>query len=261
MVCVKEQRQALGEETHALNTCYHSGRRSCSSARRPVRCPYSITDGKFRGLTGSRLDALWGYVIIHVPVIPPANTISGSVLQKSTNSMAGDAFFSKTRKRKRPNGRPTSELPAQKRSKSIRSRDTINPKNRRRKDDELDSAGSDDDVGGNIDDLDLKESDVDEKAEGDENENETAAEKRLRLAKLYLDSVREDIGTKFYMYVWFKIVNILGNILGNGEVDAAEIDRELIASRLRQDVVRIFHSSSPSGSDKYSPLSYSNLER
>jgi hypothetical protein len=28
-------------------------------------------------------------------------------------------------------------------------------------------------------------------------------------------------------------------ILGDGEVDAADLDRELIASRLRQDVVRI----------------------
>ncbi|PTB74443.1 hypothetical protein M440DRAFT_1464464 [Trichoderma longibrachiatum ATCC 18648] len=49
-----------------------------------------------------------------------------------------------------------------------------------------------------------------------DNEGETAAEKRLRLAERYLDNVREDVDDFGF--------------------DAAEIDRDLIAERLQEDV-------------------------
>lgn len=52
-----------------------------------------------------------------------------------------------------------------------------------------------------------------------EDEGETAADRRLKLAERYLDNVKEDVedGVGF---------------------DAAEIDRDLIAERLKEDVVR-----------------------
>lgn len=55
--------------------------------------------------------------------------------------------------------------------------------------------------------------------------NETAAEKRVRLARGYLDKVRREVEEQ-------------RNV---DDYDAAEIDRELIASRLRQEVVSAWH--------------------
>ncbi|KAJ2914602.1 hypothetical protein MD484_g5848, partial [Candolleomyces efflorescens] len=83
-----------------------------------------------------------------------------------------------------------------------------------RLDEELSDKTDDDE--GDIDDMDLRAAD-DEEPSGDEYEDETPAEKRLRLAKLYLESVKGS--------------------LAEGEFDAAEIDKELIASRLKQDVL------------------------
>lgn len=51
----------------------------------------------------------------------------------------------------------------------------------------------------------------------EEDENETPAQKRLRLAKLYLDGLKEN--------------------LGEGEFDAGEIDKELLNARLQRDVL------------------------
>jgi ribosomal RNA-processing protein 9 len=61
-----------------------------------------------------------------------------------------------------------------------------------------DASGAEgDDAGiGAVDEMDLRASDVDTGASGEEDEDETPAEKRLRLARLYLDSVKEDLGTK-----------------------------------------------------------------
>ncbi|KXN91546.1 hypothetical protein AN958_00532 [Leucoagaricus sp. SymC.cos] len=70
---------------------------------------------------------------------------------------------------------------------------------------------------GDIDDMDLRAEEPDPNASGDEDKDETPAEKRLRLAQLYLDTVKES--------------------LADGEFDAAEIDKELISSRLKQDVL------------------------
>ncbi|TYJ53602.1 hypothetical protein B9479_005750 [Cryptococcus floricola] len=107
-----------------------------------------------------------------------------------------DPFFQSQKKRKR-NARP------------------------RQRDDDI----SDNDAGDGPADLDLMDfqqsrQDV---AMGDEeyiDENETAAEKRVRLAKGYLSKVRDEI----------EAAN------ADQDYDAADIDRELIASRLQKDV-------------------------
>jgi len=68
-------------------------------------------------------------------------------------------------------------------------------------DEELDSDQTNEE-GGGIDDLDLRhESDLGLEGSGDEDEDETPAEKRLRLAQLYLDSVKEGLGISDYSKV------------------------------------------------------------
>ena len=53
--------------------------------------------------------------------------------------------------------------------------------------------------GGGIGDLDLRHGlDSGLEGSGDEDEGETPAEKRLRLARLYLDSVKQGLGTSHY---------------------------------------------------------------
>ncbi|KAF8557490.1 WD40 repeat-like protein [Imleria badia] len=109
-----------------------------------------------------------------------------------------DAFFA-SKKRKRPTSKQSHSLRPFKLKK-------------RREDEELDSDRTDQDV----DDLDLRADDEPESS-GDEDIHETPAEKRLRLAKLYLQNVTEG--------------------LAEGEFDAAEVDKELISARLHQDVL------------------------
>lgn len=71
---------------------------------------------------------------------------------------------------------------------------------------------------GDIDDMDLRaDVDLDDHVSGEEDEDETPAEKRLRLAKLHLETVK------------------MG--LAEGEFDAAQVDKELISARLKQDVM------------------------
>ncbi|EJD52023.1 WD40 repeat-like protein [Auricularia subglabra TFB-10046 SS5] len=123
-----------------------------------------------------------------------------------------DPFFaaSKGQKRRRASaGGSAAKKPRTQKSLPVQSA-------KRRKDEELESDGEGGDAGGGVDDLDLRHSDTDEGASGEEDEHETPAEKRLRLAKLYLDSLKKDIG--------------------DGEVDAAEIDKEILSARLKQDV-------------------------
>ncbi|CAI6341600.1 unnamed protein product [Periconia digitata] len=59
--------------------------------------------------------------------------------------------------------------------------------------------------------------DPDESSEDSEDENETAAEKRLRLAERYLENIRNEVED-------------------DGGFDAADIDKDLIAERLKEDV-------------------------
>ncbi|KAF8873797.1 hypothetical protein CPB84DRAFT_1798122 [Gymnopilus junonius] len=109
-----------------------------------------------------------------------------------------DSFFSIPKKRKRSEKK------------------VVNRPNRKpRKNEDLSDQTDED--GGDIDDMDLRAEEVDEGASGEEDENETPAQKRLRLAQLYLDSVKTG--------------------LADGEFDAAEIDKELVSARLKQDVL------------------------
>ncbi|KAG1743732.1 WD40 repeat-like protein [Suillus paluster] len=136
-----------------------------------------------------------------------------------------DSFFAsaKTRKRKRSvstveGGRGVKKV-LRKSKASPQDAKLTNASTRRgvRKaaDEELNSDRTDSE-GGGVDDIDLR-AEIEPETSGDEDEQETPAEKRLRLAKLYLESVKDG--------------------LAEGEFDAAEIDRELISERLRQDVL------------------------
>ncbi|KAF6744340.1 WD40-repeat-containing domain protein [Ephemerocybe angulata] len=134
-----------------------------------------------------------------------------------------DAFFAstKTRKRKRSGEDGAASRNSRKpgggraETKGQRGAKDKAPPKKSRRDEEL--SDNTDDEGMDIDDMDLR-ADDEEEPSGDEYENETPAEKRLRLAKLYLESVK-------------------GAIHAEGEFDAADIDREIIASRLKQDVL------------------------
>lgn len=117
--------------------------------------------------------------------------------------MAGDAFFAKANKRKRTSSSGDRNGTFGKPRKSSDGKRGKHGLKKRRRDKDVDSQTSDSDfdAGGIIDELDLRGSDIDEKASGDEAENETAAQKRLRLAKLYLRSVKEDLGEYPYVQV------------------------------------------------------------
>ena len=127
-----------------------------------------------------------------------------------------DSFFavSKPRKRKRSTsghdgssgGAGASKKFARKDGKPGANRGAVKINGTQRKkgkkaDEELDSDHTNEEDGG-IDDLDLRhESDLGPEDSGDEDEDETPAEKRLRLAQLYLDSVKEGLGTSRYSNV------------------------------------------------------------
>ena len=104
-----------------------------------------------------------------------------------------DSFFAanKQRKRKRSlSGNDEANLSRQfvKKGKKEAAR------KKKKVDEELDSDHTNDEDGG-IDDMDLRH-DLDARPEdsGEEDDNETPAEKRLRLAQLYLDRVKEGLG-------------------------------------------------------------------
>lgn len=136
-----------------------------------------------------------------------------------------DRFFATgSKKRKRDSSSASFSAPRKKpastnektRSKK-RSSGVQQPKKRVARDEELSDATEDDRDPGGVDDMDLRASDEDPHQSGSENENETPAEKRLRLAQMYLEGVKTS--------------------LADGEYDAAEIDKELISARLKQDVL------------------------
>ncbi|KAF9584760.1 pre-rRNA processing protein [Lunasporangiospora selenospora] len=85
---------------------------------------------------------------------------------------------------------------------------------------ENDDEGGDEIGAGGIDDMDLEFHDSDLDDDEDENLNETAAQKRLRLAKGYIDNLQTAQDDDFGF-------------------DAEEIDRDNIADRLKQDALEI----------------------
>ena len=159
-----------------------------------------------------------------------------------------DHFFtsSKSRKRKRVESGGGGATSTKKSRKGFDSRKfatngkaKVNGKNRKNRDEEL--SDQTDDYDGGVDDMDLRPGiDVDVEVSGEEDEEETPAEKRLRLAKLYLDSVKESLGkvlmplTSARSHTLFFFLVLL---VADGEFDAAEIDKELISARLKQDVM------------------------
>ena len=130
-----------------------------------------------------------------------------------------DSFFTSTKPRKRKRSetsssfrKSTTSFRDDKNKKNLKSNGVVQHKRPRpirpRVDEEL-SDQTDEDVE-SIDDMELRV-DVEEEeglmGSGEEDENETPAEKRLRLARLYLDSVKEDLGESpflsFFLIYWF----------------------------------------------------------
>ena len=162
-----------------------------------------------------------------------------------------DAFFAstKSRKRKRPTssrdaGPSTSSKTKTKRPTTggHKKAPTSQPTRKRTADEELSDETHDDGGDGEgIDDMDLRAPDVDPDAyeSAEEDEDESPAQKRLRLAKLYLDSVKQGLSLGAYLLFLLRAVLVLIGIwdTAEGEFDAAEIDRELISARLKQDVM------------------------
>ena len=105
-----------------------------------------------------------------------------------------DSFFAtKSRKRKRVASKDTGPSSSKKVLKTSNGRHiSANGKGKARTaDEDLHSDGSESVA---LEDMDLRADEVDLNESGDEDAGETPAEKRLRLAKLYLQSVREDLG-------------------------------------------------------------------
>ena len=115
-----------------------------------------------------------------------------------------DAFFqnNKTRKRKRSTpageGPSTSKKPGRVAGKGLKGKKAgpAPAKSKRNARDEELSDETNDEGGTDVDDMDLRAPDVDPNAyeSAEEDEDETPAEKRLRLAKLYLEGVKEGLG-------------------------------------------------------------------
>lgn len=112
-----------------------------------------------------------------------------------------DPFFSapKHKKRKRTDSNATTDPRKKFARKPTAPRDGKKPGSNgpmRGKNGRADEELSDqtDEGEGGVDDMDLRAEEVDMGASGDEDENETPAEKRLRLAQLYLESVKVGLG-------------------------------------------------------------------
>ena len=104
-----------------------------------------------------------------------------------------DSFFAtKTRKRKRISLKDSGPSSSRKVLKTSNGRVSAKGKGKARAaDEELHSGGSGSEA---LDDIDLRVDEGDPNESGDEDAGETPAEKRLRLAKLYLESIKEGLG-------------------------------------------------------------------
>lgn len=105
----------------------------------------------------------------------------------------------------------TTPASQRKRKRSQPSAQAPEKRNHKRREDSISSGESDDD-----DDSRPRDDDGDASDHSSEAEHETVAERRLRLAERYLDNVREEVDEAGF--------------------DAAEIDKDLIAERLKEDV-------------------------
>jgi ribosomal RNA-processing protein 9 len=151
-----------------------------------------------------------------------------------------DSFFAtKSRKRKRVTAKDTGG-PSSSKKKVQKTSDGRRPAagkgKARAADEDLHSDGSESVA---LEDMDLRADEVDPNESGDEDAGETSAQKRLRLAKLYLKSVREDLGAPLSpsFLIALGVLTLVSLGLADGEADAAEIDKELISARLKEDVL------------------------
>ena len=109
-----------------------------------------------------------------------------------------DSFFTSSKPRKRKRNESSAHETSGKSKKFARKSTTSREvngvyKRKSRVDEELPDQSDEGD--GGVDDMDLRANiDEDPGASGEEDENETPAEKRLRLAQLYLNSVKVDLG-------------------------------------------------------------------
>jgi ribosomal RNA-processing protein 9 len=122
-----------------------------------------------------------------------------------------DSFFSASKPRKRKREHSTKAGPSAKkvvrkspgnvaRKNGPTTVNGVSKKSRNKAVDEELSDESDDGPGG-IDDMELRGDVGDDLADsGEEDEDETPAEKRLRLAKLYLESVKEGLGKLYFFW-------------------------------------------------------------
>jgi ribosomal RNA-processing protein 9 len=90
----------------------------------------------------------------------------------------------------------------------------------------------------NIDGLNLQYPSTDE----EHSDNETPAQKRLRLAKGYLQKIKQDVYD-----------------INDGEIDAAEIDKQLISERLRNDALELAGKAFRLVADKYQSIDLGNI--
>ncbi|KAL7419087.1 pre-rRNA processing protein [Cryptotrichosporon argae] len=131
-----------------------------------------------------------------------------------------DRFFQSERKRKRPSSSRGGASRGSARGSSHSRGGASASGPRRARADSVLSAGSSAGSSTGADDLDARRrAEAMDDAAFDE-AAETAAEKRVRMAKGYLRKVRDELAAEH----------------AEGEVDAAAMDREIIASRLKQDV-------------------------
>lgn len=151
----------------------------------------------------------------------PDAFFASTAKKRQRTSQKGSASSNKAARTSKPRG-TASKRPAQ-------------PRKAARRDEELES----DATHSGVDDVDLRASDVDPaESDGAEDARETPAEKRLRLAKVYLQSVKEGLTLGECVPENRAHCAHAGvSHAGEGEFDAAEIDRDIISARLKEDVV------------------------
>ncbi|KAJ1963116.1 pre-rRNA processing protein [Dispira parvispora] len=154
--------------------------------------------------------------------------------------MAKDSFFATNKKRKATTGKPGGGGRSQKdasessfftkASSNMRQRNQPKPK----QEEEIALGDSDNDIGaGGIDNMDLRHEYGSDSDDADDT-HESAAAKRLRLTKNYLASVQSSLRTESRTEEGAEDEEVVGV---GGEFFAEDLDRELIASRLRKDAL------------------------
>jgi ribosomal RNA-processing protein 9 len=121
------------------------------------------------------------------------------------------SFFTKpASERKRKRGEAQTTAASTKRTRITSAPQSSAPKSKRKEREESIESEDDESIGSGEEELGSRSE------ESSEGENETAAEKRLRLAEQYLENIREEADAEGF--------------------DAADLDRDIIAERLKEDV-------------------------